>query len=506
MKRRPQTRRARQEAIRASLIENEDGSLGDIPALSDVSSEKLPDTQNADVEAPQPKTSLLITEPDTSPSADDLPQTLQPGASEKTSNPRLLLPNSNPLSPSTDEEDFFGVPPDLPFDYGNSKDADCNGNLFGDAPVLSPLDLHSVKTFSERNDDALSADVFFASSRNNNQNTFGGDSSKIISAPSKSLFNATENSNLDIPNSQTPALDSHLGDSGNKNADNFDDVPDLFGQKGGRSTKNLQDLFPTVKKESVAKTEDNSLFRGTNVIKNQPPNLFSGSDEDDDDGDLFSFDKSRTRNSDKAKDVKPVPNLFTNSSKSSNDFGSPKTNFSKGADSVLNSKSIIKVSEDIFTSILPREEKLFSEDRNGGQLIPDKCTKIVSGVSGDQDEDNLFSSSNIFQSSVAVKSALGAEKSTKKGASLFGDDSPESEDLFSNASASSNKKVASAKTTASSEIRSTQQIKPSNKMQRSIFDDDDDEDIFSKPSSKSSSSSNISQSILGASADPCKFN
>jgi hypothetical protein len=55
---------------------------------------------------------------------------------------------SNLLSPSTDEEDLFGVPQDLPSEYGSSKDDD--QSLFSSAPVLSPLE-PLAKTPTERN-------------------------------------------------------------------------------------------------------------------------------------------------------------------------------------------------------------------------------------------------------------------------------------------------------------------------------------------------------------------
>lgn len=46
--------------------------------------------------------------------------------------------SSNILSPSTDEEDLFGVPQDLPLEYGSNKDE--GQTLFSSAPVLSPLE------------------------------------------------------------------------------------------------------------------------------------------------------------------------------------------------------------------------------------------------------------------------------------------------------------------------------------------------------------------------------
>lgn len=46
--------------------------------------------------------------------------------------------SSNLLSPSTDEEDLFGVPQDLPSEYGSNKDD--GQSLFSCAPVLSPLE------------------------------------------------------------------------------------------------------------------------------------------------------------------------------------------------------------------------------------------------------------------------------------------------------------------------------------------------------------------------------
>jgi hypothetical protein len=52
--------------------------------------------------------------------------------------PTFVGGSSNLLSPSTDEEDLFGVPQDLPSEYGSSKDDD--QSLFSCAPVLSPLE------------------------------------------------------------------------------------------------------------------------------------------------------------------------------------------------------------------------------------------------------------------------------------------------------------------------------------------------------------------------------
>ncbi|PNF28853.1 hypothetical protein B7P43_G04435 [Cryptotermes secundus] len=109
-KRRPPSRRARQEAVRTSGIFSEGlDTVDDIQEPGGVSSTRS-----------QPPPSGIVHCP------------------SKPQSSSFVDGSSNLLSPSTDEEDLFGVPQDLPSEYGSNKDD--SQSLFSCAPVLSPLE------------------------------------------------------------------------------------------------------------------------------------------------------------------------------------------------------------------------------------------------------------------------------------------------------------------------------------------------------------------------------
>nr|CAD7397785.1 unnamed protein product [Timema poppensis] len=156
IKRRPQSRQARQEALRKDPSEDYvfDDSTLTFPKHSDSSTlevvvEDFTDSikKKNDFEATQVSLMPL----DNTSNEVTLNNRVVEGIPENlvTSPGTLVLnSNTNPLSPSTDEEDFFGVPQYLPSEYGSNKDliADSNKDLFGDAPMLSPLDFDDSKS------------------------------------------------------------------------------------------------------------------------------------------------------------------------------------------------------------------------------------------------------------------------------------------------------------------------------------------------------------------------
>ncbi|XP_014218671.1 WASH complex subunit 2 [Copidosoma floridanum] len=112
-KRRPQSREARQSALLQSGI---DFDVPDVITNSPTSDQPNGDA-NGDVRAG-------VVRPQLGKTVDDKSEI---SASRNTS--------TNLLSPSTDEEDLFDVPPDLPEDPAGKEDS-----LFGRAPILSPIE------------------------------------------------------------------------------------------------------------------------------------------------------------------------------------------------------------------------------------------------------------------------------------------------------------------------------------------------------------------------------
>lgn len=109
-KRRPPSRRARQEAVRTSGIFFEGlDTVDDVQESAGVSS----------TGSQPPPSDIVHCPPEPHPSS-------------------FIDGSGNLLSPSTDEEDLFGVPQDLPSEYGSNKDD--GQSLFSCAPVLSPLE------------------------------------------------------------------------------------------------------------------------------------------------------------------------------------------------------------------------------------------------------------------------------------------------------------------------------------------------------------------------------
>ncbi|KAL0275400.1 UNVERIFIED_CONTAM: hypothetical protein PYX00_003255 [Menopon gallinae] len=170
MRRRPQTRRARHEALRTSGIDFQAG----VPEVSPSRSRSVDDFESEGTVSPTIKSSsdtnvseaMLVNsvdEPDskTGDSSSSIFHSVENSPEQLFSSPLV----SNPLSPSTDEEDYFNVPElDVNFERedqsifkSNLKDdkADDKSDdtlLFDGAPVLSPMD--PPKSLVPERDDA----------------------------------------------------------------------------------------------------------------------------------------------------------------------------------------------------------------------------------------------------------------------------------------------------------------------------------------------------------------
>nr|CAD7392433.1 unnamed protein product [Timema cristinae] len=352
IKRRPQSRQARQEALRKDPSEDYvfDDSTLTFPKNSDSSTlevvvEDFTDSikKKNDFEATQVSLMPL----DNTSNEVTINNKVVEGIPENlvTSPGTLVLnSNTNPLSPSTDEEDFFGVPQYLPSEYGSNKDliADSNKDLFGDAPMLSPLDFNDTK-------------------------------SNIVTGLEREIKNYDDDDADDDANVSTFQSQENL--------DNFEiNTPE----------ENSTEKFKTFQSEVDIQTSSQNNY--TISDKNSSHNKTSPLDE---------------------KSTKTKP----------------------------------RTSPTIVKGLIPAQHEI------------DSLMEIHSGSKLNECIDHDITKS-IVNSTI---SSFGRESST----SLFGDDTPESDDLFSSFTIPKKK---------SGEI----QTKEKNKL--SIFDEYDGEDIFSSPS------------------------
>lgn len=129
-KRRPQSRQARQSALRHSGI---DFDIVDTSSISPTIDQPNGDVHlDVDRLLPSARTEASERRQESGTHTDDKSEI---SASRNTT--------GNLLSPSTDEEDLFDVPPDLPEDPAAKEES-----LFGRAPILSPVE--TVEKLSSR--------------------------------------------------------------------------------------------------------------------------------------------------------------------------------------------------------------------------------------------------------------------------------------------------------------------------------------------------------------------
>ncbi|KAJ9595725.1 hypothetical protein L9F63_013088, partial [Diploptera punctata] len=476
-KRRPPSRRARQEAVRNSSIDF--GGFEEAAAMSGVSvtSDSLPKETNS---LPEPNVHISsdnFQTPELPPTKENI-STFLDGSSNS---------NNNLLSPSTDEEDLFGVPQDLP--YESSKDD--TQSLFTSAPVLSPLEFKSeaLPIFPEET-------ISTKTSENNTRETLDSNGKHTETFPKESANKIPlENENVfpseNIPDDKNDVYDSFRNEPP---ADDFedddedDDSSDLFSVSKNKITPLQKDnLFETVKDSdslfsSVKSLPDVDIINigipstSVEIVTSQKESKISQNDP-------LSLDKS-----DK--------NMFENIPKSES--------------SELFSSASIK-QDDLFIS-----KKTSSENLHDDLFLPSKSDKnsISYGVEDDLfipvnkdnknrsnvkkpnvfdskqedgiDDDTLFSSGKQNQLLLAEDDLFSNVKDTnsqkiaapekKLNSDLFGGDSPEGDDLFFS---TSKKKVGSAVTKG----------KSGTLVKGSLFDEDEDDDIFgggtkSHPSNK----------------------
>ena len=430
VKRRPQSRRARQTALRQSGIEfdvADSSKHSDIEHEDDVkdkeiepSSETISDS-NASSErliAPTIKADKAEnprnTEFSFSLAIDDKSE--RSLSKESTANKNTLL------SPSTDEEDLFDVPPELP------EDPFREDSLFGRAPIMSPVD--DVETSrKDKSAETNTATLSFSLKVDNEERDLikGIDNDEMkakLDQKVESLIKkeSTERENMFSQNeNKEPPLDPLR----NSDLDPLKDPSQLFAFVTKTPSPEKSKMFLFNEDDSLFSSASSQASEKSAVSAKDTNLLFDDAGED-----LFSVPIVKSGKK-PLKDTKIT--LFDDDANDEDDslFGSK------------NKKSLDKIEAQKAKGAESLEQSLISQK----------------GIFESDSEEHLFADGTKAK---IPKDDDSVNKKTSNVQDIFGDESSGEEDLFN--------------------FKKTIPKKPATET-KSLFDDDDDDDgdIFGKP-------------------------
>lgn len=498
-KRRPQSRHARQNALRKSGIDfdtvdlsndnNSDmnrnllsNSANNNPGLME-NSTNAQNIANSNIDrliiptGSSESVSVKVTESSSSTFFEDRSEISLSKESSLSVNKNTLL------SPSTDEEDLFDVPPDLPEDPPK-EDA-----LFGRAPILSPVesfvkvqkDAKHESYKSEKRKDGLKEETSVS-------NTQSRISAKVVTKESSQSSDTKE----DVFETEVSITDRRVGGVGNEEklsiVDKLAKVSLSQGTSGPEDErreegdkemrdplrdsshdpiKDPSNLFAFVTKtpspekgKTLFNEDDDSLFSSSlskgrkdstirrveekvgkiKTERKQTLDLFA------DDPDVDFFKTSLLPKSARKLNEESKIDLFGDDNQDDDLFGS--SNNRRSSRSVVTEETITEVQSS------SRKQSLFSES---GSETKFESKKAASGLFSDDDSLDIFTTGKSEKASSATKKTV---------TDIFGGQSSEEEDMFA------------TKTTV---------IKKS-KLSSGLFGDEDDDagDIFAKSAGSSS--------------------
>lgn len=421
--------------------------------------------------------------------------------------------SNNVLSPSTDEEDLFGVPQDLPSEYGSSKDD--GQNLFSYAPVLSPLE-SLLKLPAEC--DPSKCIVVDPGGKFSSSDILH--KSKLLEDPLDKMPTvhtgpvSSDGNSRAVPDLSSGTSDLHdthvtgppldmLHDN-LRNCGEHGDSSDLFSETVKTMpspSKEKQDLFDiTLSPESLCTSVKSIPELGVSAYLPEeidyPENANSSLKDDLSSKCSLSLDDEKAPVSKNIMQSDAQEELFGSGSVK-HDFCGPRKEISEKVDDDLflttNIGSSIHTGDsgdELFSvgtnSSLSKENKNRTCLDKSDITEPKEICDIEDNMlfsSGDKRKQTVPTETDLFSNSIEdVNTRKLAALETVSNAGLFGGDSPESDDIFD---------LTSRKKHANSIIKGKLSGIVASSAKGSLFgDDDDDNDIFG--SDKSSSKSAIS--------------
>jgi len=352
--------------------------------------------------------------------------------------------SSNILSPSTDEEDLFGVPQDLPLEYGSNKDE--GQTLFSSAPVLSPLE--SLAKFPVGSNPVLeTGDVLHT-------NTLLEDS--VDKMPT-------------VPTSHTSSNEMRIPNVNNGNPDIHDNLHNHATKKtvvlSGTDTKqqlfDTESLFTPLKPVPEMNTSDYHSGEKRNSLS-CPENADPLLKDDVPSTDPLSLLNEKSLMPENILQSKSHSELFQSGpAKHSDDLFSPGK-----VDDLFSATKIDYFMDGVSDSdLFSSSTKTSLSKENKNNTLVDKSDLSAPKEICDDRVNILFPSGDEYKSKDVFSNSV------MPNSGLFGEDSPESDDLFAVASKTKvSNSVTKAKTSGT----------VSTSAKGSLFEDDDadDGDLF----------------------------
>ncbi|OXU28147.1 hypothetical protein TSAR_006962 [Trichomalopsis sarcophagae] len=374
-KRRPQSRQARQSALRHSGI--------DFDIVDASSTSATIDQSNGDVHLDVDR--LL---PSSRTEASERSSRQESGAhtDDKSEISASRNTTGNLLSPSTDEEDLFDVPPDLPEDPAAKEES-----LFGRAPILSPIETVEKPT-SRRKAETTNKESEPANKTKESHKEQENKEVKEESTSCAPLDPLRDNSHdpLKDPSSlfafvtKTPSPEKNQGLLLNEDDDSlFSSSSKSTDKPSEKKSKPGLDLFID---DDDDDTSSNDLFSSSKAkikkpLKDTKIDLFDDVAAEDDDDSLFG---SATKKSELQKIKESPAALSTVSS------AGPKVeekNESKSKEDAKKQSKIKTVTKDIFDNSSD-DDDIFAGSK---KTIPKKKPKsLFDDEEDDADDDNIF--------------------------------------------------------------------------------------------------------------------
>ncbi|XP_063220287.1 WASH complex subunit 2-like isoform X2 [Bacillus rossius redtenbacheri] len=437
-KRRPQSRKARKEAVKASSVDSFDVDI--INAQDIHSKEHLEGTDDADFSGKLLSEEVEENHVDPHPELKSESSVLEAVSSGRNGDSHTTAGNmfsahysdTKPFSPSTDEEDFFGVPSYLPFEY-NNKDASGYKNevLFGDAPVLSPV---GVSNHEESDQKCLHEDDDLPPLFKGPHGAKVHLAEDLISNASSELQKDEDSSNIfSKTHDSSVKLLHHIDEPNYKSLSSPRSEGDLFEDVDSTAlSKNESEFFPIVPKcENENKNPENMSENKTHLgfVNNNGTSASErkkvGSSKTNGNEDKAHIPQQKLAKSIHSDISSEIRKTVSNDQLFQNDESEVDDLFSSGTKNVFSSQLF---DEQLFSPQTKQRDQMFSVSESSSSLPSDQSKEQFDGSS--KSYNNISENEVLISSGTEKTKQVTVQKTkSKKKDTIFLDHDEENEDI-----------------------------------------------------------------------------